>query len=384
MDEALINIIKTGEMTQDVAQYLFLHGGILILKDFPEGSEFGIDCRSWTVGRKFLGIKMIPPGIHFVYMSVPGAPKIAFFHNFVLKEIVLRKWDKKNEDLFNCVSDDVELERVRSNLMTLDSHLGAYPFTDYQLWASFSSSITSKTLKRLSPTNKLGRISSQVEMTTLEAETEKQLNDPLGLSIVDKEHRGRIRFTDESGLPVMNAKDDDSKLGFTEIPKITLADTCLKKSGIDASDRLEKFVETVGDSKEVLAELQFAFIIFIIGEVYEGFDQWKRIIHLLCSCKSAIEKSPSFFNDLLMVLHYQMKMVPDNFFAETFGNNFLVSTLSLLFANIEGFDQWKRIIHLLCSCKSAIEKSPSFFNDLLMVLHYQMKMVPDNFFAETL
>ena len=48
-------------------------------------------------------------------------------------------------------------------------------FLDYQLWASFSSSITSKTLKRLSPTNKLGRISSQVEMTTLEAETEKQL-----------------------------------------------------------------------------------------------------------------------------------------------------------------------------------------------------------------
>uniref|UniRef100_A0A915LZ23 Uncharacterized protein n=1 Tax=Meloidogyne javanica TaxID=6303 RepID=A0A915LZ23_MELJA len=46
---------------------------------------------------------------------------------------------------------------------------------DYQLWVSFSSNITSKTLKRLSPTNKLGRISSQVEMTTLEAETEKQL-----------------------------------------------------------------------------------------------------------------------------------------------------------------------------------------------------------------
>uniref|UniRef100_A0A1I8BST8 Protein AAR2 homolog n=1 Tax=Meloidogyne hapla TaxID=6305 RepID=A0A1I8BST8_MELHA len=335
MEQTLKNIIKTGEMTQDVAKYLFLHGGILILKDFPEGCEFGVDCRTWTVGRKFLGIKMIPPGIHFISMSVPGAPKIAFFHNFTLKEIVLRKWDKKNEDLINCVSDDVELERVRSNLMNLDSHLGVYPFTDYQLWVSFSSYLTPKTLNRLPPTNKLGRISSQVEMTTLESETEKQLNDPHGLSIVDKEHRGRIRFSDESGLPVMNTKDDDSKLRFTEIPTITLADTCLKKSGIDASDRLEKFIEAVGDSKEVLAELQFAFIIFIVGEAYEGFDQWKRIIHLVCSCKSALEKHPEFFNDLLMVLHYQMKMVPDNFFAETFGNNFLVATLSLLFANIE-------------------------------------------------
>ncbi|KAF7623475.1 hypothetical protein Mgra_00010224 [Meloidogyne graminicola] len=62
------------------------------------------------------------------------------------------------------------------------------------------------------------------------------LNDPKGISIVDREHRGRIRFTDESGLPVMNAKTEDSSLRFTEIPKITLADTNLKKSGIDASD----------------------------------------------------------------------------------------------------------------------------------------------------
>jgi hypothetical protein len=64
---------------------------------------------------------MIPPGIHFIYMrffflikkiylfSVPRAPKIAFFHNFEPKEIVLRKWNKSNEDLFDYVSDDVEV-----------------------------------------------------------------------------------------------------------------------------------------------------------------------------------------------------------------------------------------------------------------------------------
>ena len=38
-----------------------------------------------------------------------------------------------------------------------------------------------------------------------------------------------------------------------------------------------------------------------------------------------------------MVFHYQMKMVPDDFFEDVLAsNNFLATTLSLLFANIEG------------------------------------------------
>jgi A1 cistron-splicing factor AAR2 len=71
--------------------------------------------------------------------------------------------------------------------------------------------------------------------------------------------------------------------------------------------------------------------------VYEGFDQWKRIIHLVCSCTSALKSQPQFFNDFLMALHYQMKMVPDDFFQDVLAsNNFLITTLSMMFANIEG------------------------------------------------
>ena len=31
------------------------------------GSEFGIDCHAWVTGPNFLGVKMIPPGPHFIY-----------------------------------------------------------------------------------------------------------------------------------------------------------------------------------------------------------------------------------------------------------------------------------------------------------------------------
>lgn len=47
-----------------------------MLKDLPVGSEFGIDYKSWNTGEKFLGLKMIPPGVHFVYVSMKGAPRI--------------------------------------------------------------------------------------------------------------------------------------------------------------------------------------------------------------------------------------------------------------------------------------------------------------------
>ena len=54
-------------MDQDTAQVLFREGATFVLMGMPEGSEFGIDYNSWAVGPKFRGVKMIPPGVHFIY-----------------------------------------------------------------------------------------------------------------------------------------------------------------------------------------------------------------------------------------------------------------------------------------------------------------------------
>lgn len=55
------------EMEQNVAQTLFGQGATLILLDVPKATDIGIDIKSWHVGDKFKGIKMIPPGIHYVH-----------------------------------------------------------------------------------------------------------------------------------------------------------------------------------------------------------------------------------------------------------------------------------------------------------------------------
>ena len=56
-------------MDPDLAAKLYEDGGFLIIKDFPEGAEFGIDMHSWNTGSKFLGVKMIPASLHFIYYS---------------------------------------------------------------------------------------------------------------------------------------------------------------------------------------------------------------------------------------------------------------------------------------------------------------------------
>lgn len=54
-------------MDQDLARRLFSEGAVLVVLDVPERTEFGVDYNSWTLGPKFKGVKMIPPGFHFVY-----------------------------------------------------------------------------------------------------------------------------------------------------------------------------------------------------------------------------------------------------------------------------------------------------------------------------
>jgi len=48
-------------------QALFFNGANYILDKAPNELEFGIDFNVWRTGDKFKGLKMIPPGLHFIY-----------------------------------------------------------------------------------------------------------------------------------------------------------------------------------------------------------------------------------------------------------------------------------------------------------------------------
>lgn len=60
-------VIQKIVMDPKVVNRLFDEGAFLLILNVPPGTEFGIDLNTFRTGEKFMGIKMIPPGIHFVY-----------------------------------------------------------------------------------------------------------------------------------------------------------------------------------------------------------------------------------------------------------------------------------------------------------------------------
>lgn len=49
-----------------LARELATNGAAILCLNVPPQTVFSIDCRSYTVGAQFKGIKMIPPGPHYI------------------------------------------------------------------------------------------------------------------------------------------------------------------------------------------------------------------------------------------------------------------------------------------------------------------------------
>ncbi|QQP35131.1 C20orf4 -like protein, partial [Caligus rogercresseyi] len=94
----------------------------------------------------------------------------------------------------------------------------------------------------------------------------------------------------------------------------------LTRNSLDTSFQLESFLgdfnslyaDQVSSSmsahnhvNEVLAEVQFAFICFLVGQHYDSFEQWKNLLIMLCSCDDALTKYPDLFSCLITDIYFQ-------------------------------------------------------------------------------
>lgn len=326
-------------MDQDTAKVLQREGATFILYDMPEHSEFGIDYNSWTTGPKFKGVKMIPPGIHFVYYSSQGPDsstggiRTGFFHNFKQREVLVKKWDKYNEDIQLGVVSAEEQSRAESSLRELDQFLGPYPYESYKKWVSLTNHITEKLLSQLQP--QCGTITSvtQFESPKSDSKTRQEAAEK-------QKDSSEVKSPSKSCLPNLTTVAG-TEMRFTEIPKqrypVGASPQEVTKHSMDSSYLLETLLKTVYTSyNEILGEIQFAFICFLIGQVYDAFDQWKKLVHLLCSCESALNTHSELFMNFISMLHFQVHEIPEDFFVDIVSaDNFLTTTLQEFFSNLD-------------------------------------------------
>ena len=102
-------------------------------------------------------------------------------------------------------------------------------------------------------------------------------------------------MTEIADLNIVTSDNDDMKLAFKKIQlkksHLTHTDPILiTKHQLDKTLLLRTLIDEQFNEnwRELIAEFQLSFLIFLFGSVYDGFEHWKSLLVLVCSCDDAI------------------------------------------------------------------------------------------------
>uniref|UniRef100_A0A673J7F2 Protein AAR2 homolog n=1 Tax=Sinocyclocheilus rhinocerous TaxID=307959 RepID=A0A673J7F2_9TELE len=90
------------DMDPEVARGLFEVGATLVLLGVPQGSVLGLGYKTWTLGPRFRGVKMIPPGLHFLNSNEACGdigPKTGLFLSLKPRELLVAHWNQREDEL---------------------------------------------------------------------------------------------------------------------------------------------------------------------------------------------------------------------------------------------------------------------------------------------
>ncbi|KFQ32974.1 Protein AAR2, partial [Mesitornis unicolor] len=234
----------------------------------------------------------------------------------------------------------------------MDPFLGPYPYETLKKWVSLSSFIGEAAMKRLQPES--GRICAFSEVLPV---------------LAGRHSRDRA----EQGLPPLGAVG--TEIRFTELPKQMYPDGAtpeeITRHSMDLSYALQQVIgqRYAGQPLDLLAELQFAFICFLIGNLYDAFEHWKRLLNILCRSEDAMGKHQDLYINLISVLYHQLNEIPADFFVDIISqDNFLTSTLQVFFS---------------CACSAAVDgtlrkKAEKFKAHLTKKFKWDFEAEPDD------
>ena len=278
--------------------------GTLLLLNSPKKMQFGIDLSQWVIGEKFMGIKLIPIGIHYISFSLSeenNAFKQGFFieieDNKNKSKNIIREWSSKYETFIK-LSDEMDKNySIGLDNLDFDQFLGNYPYEQIQNWNDLSKFLN---------TNIINRLQKNIDMTLcpeVKEEKNTEQEDEIKNNI-----NGQIMAYDN--------------IDFTEFylnqPEYI--------NSLDKSALLEKIISKFKTPNEFLGEFQYTFILFLIGEVYEALKQWKDIFILIASSENLINKKnlEKFFCDFIEIIYNQLRLFPDDLMHDVIlENNFL-------------------------------------------------------------
>ncbi|KAF4674594.1 a1-alpha2 repression [Perkinsus chesapeaki] len=268
--------------------WLIKHGGVLLVLEFPVGSYFGIDKHVWQVGPRFMGVHLIPFGVHYVFYSEEEmSPRTGFFVVFGPNSprIQVRRWNPETVELLAVSSQEAsKYIFMFDNQRMFADQLGPYPEEGSLQWKENTLFITPKVISKLQPVN-AGRLIKSSEAPGAEKEA--------------------------------NSEGETPVVFWTDVPRFASkhhTGAQLTAAAMDRSEVLKEILEGLSRPEDILGELQAAFLVFMLGQSFEAFEQWKALLGLLAESEAAMDDDGTvdLFNSLYRVLFNELQQMPDD------------------------------------------------------------------------
>lgn len=347
-------------MDADTALELVKKGAALLFLDVPQHTLLGIDTQMFSVGPNFKGIKMVPPGPHFIYYSSSNrggsefSPMIGFFLYLNPSEVIVRKWDLQEERLVKVSEEEEERYAQAVQKLEFDKYLGPYSLSHCGEWKMLSNYITKSVIERIEPIG--GEITVTHEPNILGNGPKTAMEEALSQQLMNTK------------LPVSDDKLEKRGCYYTKIPRLIkqkgILGQDLTSLNLDKTSLLESILmKDYGGAEDLLlGELQFSFIAFLMGQSLEAFLQWKAFVSLLFGCTDApLNTRSRLFTKFMKVLYYQLKYAFQK--DQTDNNVTAKGSLTLLDDSLLSADSFLQ--HLCKDFFSLMLEAPVIDGDLL-------------------
>ncbi|GMH19020.1 hypothetical protein Nepgr_020861 [Nepenthes gracilis] len=234
------------------------HGSTLLLLDVPQYTLVGIDTQVFSAGPLFMGIKMIPPGVHFIYYSSSNregnefSPIIGFFVETSPSEVVVRKWNPQEERLVKVSEEDEQRYSEGVKSFEFDRQLGPYTLSEYGDWKRLSSYITKGIIERIEPIG--GEITVVCEPKLVDSIPKMATEKALAEQLKNSKFRRSVEKCELKGCH------------YTPIPHVIklkgISGQELTSLNLDKTLLLESILmkEYEGDEDRLLGELNFLLL----------------------------------------------------------------------------------------------------------------------------
>ncbi|KAL0244139.1 hypothetical protein GEMRC1_008224 [Eukaryota sp. GEM-RC1] len=235
---------STNEVNDEFKTYVAENGSFVRCLNVPSNDtvSIGIDLSVYPITASPSGIHFIPTGLHFLYISSTNCPVVqSFFHFFEQSTFLEIMW--KEDTITTTVSScnsPLDFEKASSF---------CYPLHLYKSWLEFSFVISKNVCQDFNLTYSTLLFSDQYLSTSLSFPNVSKL--PLALKPFSPSERSRL--------------------------------------ALDQSWRLEALWSSSFPSS-LFGQLQSCFILFYLGQCFDGLVQWINVLELISQSQSFLIK----------------------------------------------------------------------------------------------